>query len=188
MKKVLAILFLLQTVFCYSEEIKSVLGVPFGSSRKEALEILIAKGWGHDSEDDYDSSSEDGDTDSVLASMQFTNGKFAGKKVKIVELEFLNDRMYSCEIQFESKGGIEEIIASYRKRYNLEYMETPFSSDWYLSQEKDYYDKTGISYTEGASGFSVFSRIYMTDRRSETEIETQEEPEIPSQEEIDADI
>lgn len=83
MKKVLAILFLLQTVFCYSEEIKSVLEVPFGCSRKEALEILTAKGWNHNPEDDYDSSAEDGDTDSALASMQFTNGKFAGKKVKV---------------------------------------------------------------------------------------------------------
>ena len=109
--------------------------------------------------------------------MFFSGNTFAGKEVKSVNTEFLNDRLYRVTIYFKDGYNTSKIINTYIKKFNLIEEETPYFSV-VVEKYKTASGKEYISFVSERNELTITNSNYSKMR----------EPDGPSQEEIDADI
>ena len=110
MKKYLVILLcFISSVFCFAEDFKGFLNIPFGSTQSTCLSEMKKKGY------KFDRQQPVGDLDVSV----FNGSSFAGKEIDSICLMFESNYLKCVSITFIYKTDAYNVFNAYIKKYNL---------------------------------------------------------------------
>ena len=93
--------------FSFADDILGFCGIPFGTSKEKAINMMEAGGWSHNQ------------TNNALSSISFTGGKYGGMKGGKIELRFQDDKLYLGLFDLKYNSGTEAEMNSLNHEQDL---------------------------------------------------------------------